>query len=266
MKLQNILRSIRQADQAFNLIEDGDSIAVALSGGKDSMLLFLALSMYQKFPNKNFSLCGIHVDVGFDEKENELMEEFAQKYNLDLHIENTRIFDILKLEQNTKDGKIQCSLCATLKKGVLFEKAKEYGCSKVAFGHHGDDAVETLLMNMIHGSKIAVFSPKQYMSRMDMYAIRPMVFLHEQEIIDACKANDLQSVRKVCPNDGFTERQEAKDLLGHLYEKYPMAYVNFLTALSNEDQVSLWKPDKEAMKRPVTSSGSKKAKNSSKGQ
>lgn len=252
MKLQNILRGIRQADQAFGLIEDGDSIAVALSGGKDSMLLFLALSMYQKFPNKKFSLCGIHVDVGFDKKENELMVDFSRKYNLDLHIEKTRIFDILKLEQNTKDEKIQCSLCATLKKGVLFEKAKEYGCNKVAFGHHGDDAVETLLMNMIHGSKIAVFSPKQYMSRMDMYAIRPMVFLHEQEIIDACTANGVQSVRKICPNDGFTERQEAKELLGKLYEKYPMAYDNFLSSLSNQEQISLWEADKEAMKRPVT--------------
>lgn len=252
MKLQNILRGIRQADQAFGLIEDGDSIAVALSGGKDSMLLFLALSMYQKFPQKQFSLCGIHVDVGFDQKENRLMEQFAREHDLELHIEQTRIFDILRQEKNTKDGRIQCSLCATLKKGVLFEKAAALGCNKVAFGHHGDDAVETLLMNMIHGSKIAVFSPMQYMSRMNMYAIRPMVFLHEQEIIDACRLNGVQSVRKVCPNDGFTERQEAKEMLQALYEKYPMAYDNFLRSLSNQDQVSLWHPDEQARRRPAS--------------
>lgn len=249
MKLQNILRQIRKADQDFGLIGKGDKVAVALSGGKDSMLLFLALSMYQKFASTDFELCGIHVDVGFEDFDHEKMVEFARQHGLDLHIEKTRIFNILQLEENlSKAGKIQCSLCSTLKKGVLFEKAKELGCNLVAFGHHGDDAVETLLMNMIHGSKAATFSPKQNMSRMDMSAIRPMVYLKEDEIIKACRDNNIPSVRRVCPNDGFTERQEMKELLGKLYEKYPMAQDNFIHALSNEDQVSLWKPKKAEAK------------------
>lgn len=247
MKLQNILRAIRRADQDFGLIEDGDKIAVALSGGKDSMLLFLALSMYQKFKGKNFSLCGIHVDAGFDDQENEQMIAFAQKYGLELHIEKTRIYPILQLEKNrSKDGRIQCSLCSTLKKGVLFEKAKELGCRKVCFGHHGDDALETLLMNMIHGSKIAVFSPKQYMSRQDMYALRPMVYLKESEIIEACRVNEIPSVRKVCPNDGFTERQEMKELLNAFYTRCPKAHDAFLNSLSNTEQTRLW--DKELIR------------------
>ena len=245
MKLQSILRQIRRADQDFDLIQDGDKIAVALSGGKDSMLLFLALSMYQKFKGKNFELCGIHIDVGFEDFDHEAMTEFAKKYDLDLHIVKTDIFKILQLEQNLNNaGKIQCSLCSTLKKGTLFDTAKELGCSKVVFGHHGDDAVETLLLNMIQGSKVAVFSPKQYMSRMDMYAIRPMVYLKESEIIEACRINDIPSVRRVCPNDGFTQRQEMKELLAGLYEKYPMAHDNFINALSNQEQISLWEPNK----------------------
>lgn len=243
MKIQNILRQIRKADQDFNLIEDGDKIAIALSGGKDSMLLFVSLKMYQNFKGKNFDLIGIHVDVGFEEFEHELMKEFARHYDLELYIEKTKIFSILSLEKNQKNGKIQCSLCSTLKKGVLFEKAKEYGCNKIALGHHGDDAIETLLLNMIHGSKIATFSPKQYMSRMDMDMIRPMVYLKEEEIVEACKANQIPSVRRVCPNDGYTQRQEAKELMEKFYKLYPMAHDNFLNSLSNEEQVSLWNKD-----------------------
>lgn len=246
MKLQNILRQIRRADQEYHLIEDGDKIAVALSGGKDSMLLFLALSQYQKFKNKNFELYGIHVDVGFEDFDHEAMTEFAKKHVLNLHIAKTDIFRILQMDKNrSNSGKIQCSLCSTLKKGVLFEKAKKLGCKKVAFGHHGDDAIETLFLNMIHGSKVSIFSPKQYMSRMDMYALRPMIYLKEQEIIDTCKENEIPSVRRVCPNDGFTERQEIKEFLQTLYRKYPMAQDNFLTSLSNRDQVSLWSPDRK---------------------
>ena len=240
MQLQPILKAVRTADQDFDLIQPKDKIAVALSGGKDSMLLFLALKMYQKFKNKDFELVGIHVDVGFEDFEHDKMREFARKYDLELHIVKTDIFSILKMEKNMKNGGIQCSLCSTLKKGVLFEKAKELGCNSVALGHHGDDAIETVLLNMIHGSKIATFQPKQYMSRMDMNMIRPFVYLKESEIIQYTKINEIPSVKRVCPNDGFTQRQEAKEILAMLYKKYPEAQDNFLHSLTNLEQLSLW--------------------------
>lgn len=245
MKLQPILRNIRRADQDYNLIEPGDKIAVALSGGKDSMLLFLALSMYQKFKGKDFELIGIHCDVGFEEFDHTLMKEFAREHNLDLEIVQTRIFPILQLDKNRKnDGNIDCSLCSTLKKGVLFEKAKEMGCNKVAYGHHGDDAAETLLMNMIYSGKAAIFRPKQYMSRMDMDIIRPLVYCKEEEIIKACKDNDVPSVKRVCPNDGHTRRQDMKEMLEEVYKRYPQAHDNILNALSNDDQLCFWHPQK----------------------
>lgn len=241
MQLQNILRGIRKADQDFGLIAPGDKIAVALSGGKDSMLLFLALSMYQKFSCTDFELCGIHIDVGFDQADNQEMIDFARQYHLELHIVKAPIFDILQQEENRgTDGKIQCSLCATLKKGRLFTKAKELGCRRIAFGHHGDDAVETLLLNMIHGAKIATFLPKQYMSRMDMYTIRPMVYLRESEIIQACQDNQVPSAKKICPNDGFTQRQEMKELLASIYRTYPGSQKAFIDSLSNLEQLRLW--------------------------
>lgn len=246
MQLQNILRKIRKADQDFGLIKKGDKIAVALSGGKDSMLLFTALSVYQKFSHTDFELVGIHVDVGFEDFDHHVLRQYCQDHGLDLVVEKTKIFQILQLEQNlSRQGRIQCSLCSTLKKGVLFEKAKALGCNKVAFGHHGDDAVETLFLNMIHGSKLAVFRPLQHMSRMEMDLIRPMVYLREAEIQQACAFNGIPSVRRVCPNDGYTQRQDIKEELTRLYEKYPMAYDNFLTSLSNTEQVCLWEKVKE---------------------
>lgn len=241
MKLQTILKHIRRADEDFHLIQKGDKVAVALSGGKDSMLLFLALSVYQKFEHTDFELCGIHVDVGFEDFDHEEMKEFARTHGLDLYIVKAPIFRILQMEKNlSSQGRIQCSLCSTLKKGVLFDTARKLGCTSIALGHHGDDAVETLLLNMIHGGKAATFLPKQYMSRQDMYEIRPMVYLKEEEIIDACRINQIPAVRRVCPNDGFTQRQEMKEMLSQLYAAYPAAHDNFFKALINEEQLGLW--------------------------
>lgn len=240
MKLQPILRQIRRADQDFHLIEPGDRLAIALSGGKDSMLLWLALSMYSKFKGKDFTLCAIHIDVGFSEDERKLMEDFAEKYGLELHVVETGIYKILQMEQNLQGERISCSLCSTLKKGTLIEKAKELGCNKVVFGHHADDAIETVLLNLIHGARFAAFAPKQYMSRTGMTMIRPLVYAREDEIIQTCKANSIPAVKPVCPNDGYSQRQEMKDLLAGLYEKYPMAKDNFLKALTNRQEDRLW--------------------------
>ncbi len=242
MKLQTVLKAIRNADQDYNLIEPKDKLAVALSGGKDSMLMFLALSMYQKFEGKDFELCAIHVSIADHPEQDQLMQEFADKYHLDLHIEKTKIYDILNMEKNMKDGRIQCSLCSNLKKGVLMETAKNLGCNKVVFGHHGDDAMETLLMNMIHGARVSTFSPKQYMSRMDMTMIRPFVYLTEEQIIEVCRINQIPSVKPVCPNDGHSERQTMKEMLESIYRKYPDAHKNFMKALTNREADALWDP------------------------
>lgn len=240
MRLQPILRAIRHADEDYGLIQPKDKLALALSGGKDSMLLFLALSVYQRFEGKDFSLCAIHIDLGNHQQQNTLMEEFAKRYGLELHIVKTHIYEILEMEQNQKNGKIQCSLCSNLKKGTLMDKAKELGCNKVVFGHHGDDAMETLLMNMIHGARISTFRPYQYMSRMDMAMIRPFIYLKESEIILACEQNEIPHVKPVCPNDGHSERANMKATLQALYQKYPMAHDNFLAALSNRPGDQLW--------------------------
>lgn len=122
------------------------------------------------------------------------------------------------------------------------DTAKNLGCNKVVFGHHGDDAMETILMNMIHGARIATFSPRQYMSRMDMTMIRPLVYLKEEEITAACRQNNIPHVKPVCPNDGHSERAQMKAMLNQVYAAFPQSHDNFMKALANRQGDSLWKP------------------------
>lgn len=244
MKLQDILRSIRKADQDYHLIEDGDCIAVGVSGGKDSMVLLAALHMYSKFPEKNFRVVGIHVKLGFPNMDFQAVVDFCKQTGIEFHMEDSQVYEILQ-KYPDKNGRIKCSLCSKFKKATVIEAAKKYGCNKTAFGHHGDDAVETLLLNAIHGGRIATFKPKMYLTNTQMMFIRPLIYCYEADILNAQRNNDIPYVKSTCPNDGYTQRQEMKEMLQDLYEKYPSAKGNFLYMLSNEQQVDLWHKENE---------------------
>lgn len=239
MNLQDILRSIRKADQDYHLIEDGDRIGVGVSGGKDSMVLLTALHMYSKFADKHFDVVGIHIKLGFQNMNFSEVVAFCKEYGIAFHMFDSMVYEILKKHPD-KNGDIKCSLCSKFKKATVIESAKELNCTKVAFGHHSDDAVETLLMNAIHGGKIATFQPKMYMSKTDMTFIRPLIYAYECDIIDAQQKNEIPFVKSTCPNDGYTERQAMKDMLQNFYKTYPMARSNFLYMLHNEEQIELW--------------------------
>lgn len=239
MNLQAILRDIRRADRDYNLIEDGDRIAVGVSGGKDSMILLTALHMYSKFEGKNFTVVGIHIKLGFPNMSFDEVDAFCKKEGIEFHKFDSIVYEILKKNLD-KNGNLKCSLCSKFKKATVIDEAKKLNCTKVAFGHHSDDAVETLLMNMIHGGKIATFLPRMYLSRTDMTFIRPLIYSYEEAIIAAQQNNDIPFVQSTCPNDGYTERQDMKELLQAFYVKYPMAKSNFVYMLSNQEQIELW--------------------------
>ena len=241
MKLQKLLSLTRKAVDEFQLIDAGDKIAIGVSGGKDSLTMLYALHGLMRFYPNPFTLEAITVDLGHPGFQADKIKELCDSLNIPFTLVKTDIAPIIFQERKETNP---CSLCAKMRKGALNTTAKELGCNKIALGHHGDDAIETLLLNMVHGSKIATFQPKQYMSRMDMFMIRPMIYLKEQEIIDICKNNEIPAVRRVCPNDGVTQRQEMKELLHQFYRKYPQTQDNFLHALSNLEQVSLWEKDK----------------------
>lgn len=242
MSMKKIIGQLYKADQDYNLIQEGDRICVGVSGGKDSLLLLYALSIYQKsaekIANKHFSVVGIHLEMGFPDMNFDAVRQFMKDHEIEYIDYPTRIYDILKL--HPKEDKIQCSLCSKLKKGAIVKAAQEHGCNKTAFAHHADDAIETLLMNMMYGGRISTFKPAMRLSVSGMDFIRPLIYCFESEIKNTVAAEKLPVVKSTCPNDGYTKRQETKELLNHIYHLYPLAKKNFLTSLSNSEQLNLW--------------------------
>lgn len=130
-----------------------------------------------------------------------------------------------------------------LKKGAVIKEAKKRGCNKVAFGHHGDDAVETLFLNMMYGGKLATFEPSMYLTREAITFIRPLIYCFEEEITHALRTNDIPFVASTCEKEGITKRTDMKRFLQMLYQHDPLAKENLLLALHNEEQVKLWHKD-----------------------
>lgn len=244
MSFKQILGAIRRADLDYDLIHDGDRICIGVSGGKDSLLLLYALSTYRritmKYDHKSFSVLGIHLEMGFPGMDFTDLRAFLHQQDIPYLDYPTRIYDILKLYPD-KEGKIQCSRCSTLKKGAIVNAAIENGCNKTAFAHHADDAIETLVLNMIYGGRINVFEPAMHLERKNMDFIRPLIYCSEEDIRrTASQELHLPIVLSGCPNDGYTKRAEVKDMLSELYKKYPQARENMLTSLSNQEQLKLW--------------------------
>lgn len=210
--MQKILGCIRKAAEYYDLIEEGDHIAVAVSGGKDSLVMLQGLAEYRRFAGVNYSLTAITIDPCFnDEKGNySAVQALCGKLGVPYAIEETYIakvvFDIKK-ENNP------CSLCAKMRRGALHEKAKELGCNKLALGHNNDDVVETFIMNLFLGGKLKCFAPKDYLQRRDLTVIRPLCLASEAQVRIAAKHENLNIVQSKCPMDKHTKRQEIKDWL-----------------------------------------------------
>ena len=237
--MRNIIKNIGLADLDYELIEENDRIAVGISGGKDSSLLLYTLDLYRQKSRKNFTIIGIHINLGFGEEPFDELESFFNQHNLKLERYDSMISVYLDL--NKKKDIVQCSLCSKLKKGAVIDKAKELNCNKVAFAHHADDAIETLFLNAIYGGKLATFDPKMYMSEAQVTFIRPFVYVTEEEIINECKILGIPRIKSNCPVDGLTKRQDVKEKLNALYQEVPLAQKNFIKMLSNQKQLKLWK-------------------------
>lgn len=210
--MQKILGYMRKAIQEFDLIQDGDRIAVGVSGGKDSLVMLKGLVLLQRFIGIDYTVVAITLDPHFNgEKGNyepvaELCRELGVEYILiDTHIGEI-VFDIRK-EPNP------CSLCARMRRGALHDAAKAAGCNKVALGHNYNDVVETFVMNLTIEGRLGCFAPKSYLSRKDITMIRPLVFAPEKDIRSAAKRNELPIVKSKCPADGATSRQRVKEEL-----------------------------------------------------
>lgn len=235
--MKKVLGCIRRACEDFHLIEDGDIVAVGVSGGKDSLLLLYALSLYRKFAPQRFEVKGLTLTMGLEPFDTSKVAALCEKLGVEYIVRPTEIGRIIFEERHEKNP---CSLCAKMRRGALNDLAKECGCNKVALGHHRDDALETLLLCLLHEGRIHTFHPKSYLSKADLTVIRPMVYLPEKHLIHVAREMQLPIIPSPCPANGATEREEMKYLLDSLCKLYPNAREMMLSALQNEAQYGLW--------------------------
>ena len=241
--IRTILACIRKADNTYNLINHGDKIVVGLSGGKDSVVLLYALSLYAKFSHTDFKIQPVLLNLGFPHFDASKMIEYCRSLGYDLIVyDSNEVYKILKIQQKDHNH-LPCSICSRMKKAAINKVANEIGFNKVAFAHHADDAIETLLMNEIYGGRIATFAPKMHLEKANITFIRPLTLVRESDIIRLVKEEELPISSSFCPADKLTTREEIKDILKNIYHQYPQAKENFLTMLSNKDKLDIW--DKE---------------------
>ena len=228
MKLQQLLSYTRRAIDDFEMIEDGDKIAIGISGGKDSLTLLQAMHGLMRFYPKKFTIHAITVDLGFQNLNLEKISEMCESLDVPYTILKTEIAKIVF--DNRKESN-PCSLCAKMRKGALNEEIKRLGCNKVAYAHHKDDVVETMLLSMIFEGRFHSFSPRTYLDRMDLTVIRPLIYMDEADIIGYVKKNNLPVVKSPCPADGYTKREYAKELLKQIREENPGAKERMFTSI-----------------------------------
>ena len=210
MKLQKLLSYVRCAVDDYNMIEEGDRIAIGVSGGKDSLALIAALGSLRRFYPKKFELEAITVSLGFEGMDFSAVSEFCREQNVNYTVVETDIGEIIF---DARQEKNPCSLCAKMRKGALNDAVDRLGCNKVALGHNRDDVIETLLMSLFYEGRINCFSPVTYLDRKKITSIRPLIYVPEGEVKGFANRYELPVVKNKCPADGHTTREEIKDLV-----------------------------------------------------
>ncbi len=213
--MQRLTGLVRKAVDRYNMIEDGDRVAVGISGGKDSLALAAALADLSKYYSKKFEVIGLTLDMGYKADYSEV-EEFCKKLGIEYKVKYTQIKEIVFDERKEANP---CSLCAKMRRGALNEFAIENGCKKVALGHHIDDVLETFFLSLLYEGRLHTFSPVTYLSRTDIYQIRPLIYVRECDIKSMVRDCNIPVVKSLCPVDGLTKRADMKEIIDMLDEK-----------------------------------------------
>jgi len=235
---KRILGQVRRAVDDYNMIEDNDRIAVGVSGGKDSLTLLIALKLLQRFYPKKFELEAVTLTLGIGNADLSGVEKLCKDLGVNYTIEETIIGKIVfeaRAEENP------CSLCANLRRGALHNVAKKLGCNKVALGHNRNDVIETLLLSMFYEGRIHVFSPVTYLSRKEIFLIRPLIYSEEADIKGFIKYKNIEIVKNPCPANGFTKRSFIKEQLKVLQKDIPMIKENIFGAIKRSG-IDNWTP------------------------
>lgn len=228
MKLQQVLSHVRRAVDDYHMIQTGDRIAIGISGGKDSLTLLYAMNDLKRFYPKHFEICAVTVDLGFDNLKLDRIRELCSTLGVEYMIVKTDIAQIIFEDRREENP---CSLCAKMRKGALNQAVKETGCNKVAYAHHKDDVVETMLMSLFYEGRFHTFAPVTYLDRMDMTVIRPLMYMNEADVIGFVNKYNVPVVKSPCPADGHTKREYVKNLLRQLNLENPGVKERMFTAV-----------------------------------
>lgn len=231
-----IFKQVRNACLNYKLIENGDRIAVGMSGGKDSITMLFFLDLLQKYTPLMFEIIPIYLDLGWDNDISGLRAA-CESLGLTLVVEPTNIGYVVFDARNESNP---CSLCSNLRRGALNRKAKTLDCNKVALGHQLDDAVSTLLMSMLFEGRFHVFKPLTYLDRIGITVIRPLAYVEEKDILAFCASLPYPLVKNKCPADGYTKRTEVAEMVQDIESKYPGARKRLFSALTKADSDSFW--------------------------
>lgn len=237
MTTQKMLSVMRKGITQYQLIRDGDKIAVGVSGGKDSVTLLKLLAEYRRFSPEKFDLIAISIDLNFPQAKTDFtpIKELCESLNVEYHVEKTDIgtivFDVRK-ESNP------CALCSKMRKGALNSVAKEKGCNKVALGHHRDDMIDTMMLSLLYEGRLSTFAPKSYLDKIDLTLIRPMIMVKETDVISYSKT--LPVVKSCCPANKLTKREYVKDLISSIGKDIPEVREMMFTALIHPERYNLF--------------------------
>lgn len=215
--MQKLLGLMRRCIDDYDMIQEGDRIAVGVSGGKDSLVLLQLLAYLRKFFNKSFTLEAITIDMGLG-MDYSPITQLCQKLDVPYTIVKTEIASIIFDHRKEKNP---CSMCAKMRRGALNQAILERGFNKLALGHHYDDAVETFVMNLLFEGRIGCFQPVTNLDRTGIVQIRPMLYIHEKTAENFAKRMELPVIENRCPVDKSTKREEIKQLVYELSLRYP---------------------------------------------
>ena len=230
----------RRAIDDYSMIQEGDKIAIGVSGGKDSLALLYCMKELKRFYPNHYEIEAISVDLGFGNIDFQKIEDFCNNLDVPFYVASTDIANIVFEERKEKSP---CSLCAKMRKGALNNLAKSHGCNKTAFGHHRDDIIETMLLSLIFEGRFYSFSPVTYLDRMDLTLIRPFMYVEEADIIGFTNKYEIPVLKNPCPVDGVTKRQYAKELANQINREHPGAKDRMFRAIL--ESVESYKLDKK---------------------
>ncbi|MDE6883154.1 MAG: tRNA 2-thiocytidine(32) synthetase TtcA [Lachnospiraceae bacterium] len=231
MKLQQVYSLTRKAIDDYHMIQPGDKIAVGISGGKDSLTLLYALQGLRRFYPHSFELCAVTVDLGFDNLKLDKISELCETLEVPYHIIHT---DIAKIIFEDRQESNPCSLCAKMRKGALNDAMKAMGCNKVAYAHHKDDVVETMMMSLVYEGRFHTFRPVTYLDRTDITVIRPLIYMNEADVIGFVNKYEVPVVKSPCPADGHTKREYIKNLVREINLESPGVKERMFTAIQSK--------------------------------